>query len=108
MKKVNVKDVVFWVIFTLILVVTELIYINGTANAIEETVVETEETEVTRWVCGDYANAEMKAKRFANELHTGHVNSEILFIEQIDYNDEYEVCYLDIDACMVRGVYFGN
>lgn len=102
MKKINVKDIMFWGIFTLMLVCIIGVYINGTANAVEEN----EEVERTWWICGDYANGEMKAKRFANELHTSHVNHELYNVEYDDMLDGYDVFYLDQDAGMYTFKYF--
>lgn len=110
MKKINVKDLVFWVVFTMMLFVTMMIYIDGTANAVEETVVETEETNVNRWVCGDYADAYMKARRYANDIHTEHVCNErkLIGIDYDDYLEAYSVCFQDVRTGSYYFRYFYN
>lgn len=93
MKTNNIRNLVFWGMMTLMLIVGIVLYMsNSAANAVVENVVETEETGATRWICGDEIDAYMRAKRHANDIYTGHIrDTEFIGMEYDSYLDAWIV-----------------
>lgn len=109
MKKNNIRNLVFWGLMALMLIAGIVLYMSETtANAVEENVVETKETGVTRWNCGDYADAYMQARRYADKIHTEHVWNErkLIGIDYDDYLQAYMVTYEDVPASTQYTRYF--
>lgn len=86
MKKVNVKNLVFWGLFTLMLIVTIAIYIDGTANAVKEPVMEIEERVNTYEVFIKEQFADDIWENIAESAVENGVNYEDIQVE-IDYDE---------------------